>query len=72
MSDKEKVTATITKVLPNDTYEMETEDGKTIKGYVGGKMKKNDIRLIVGDRVDVELDPYGGTGTNRIVWRKNN
>lgn len=37
--------------------------------FLGGKMKFNHIRVLLGDKVEVVLDPYGGHATNRIVKR---
>jgi translation initiation factor IF-1 len=42
----------------------------TILAYVAGKMRRARIQLLVGDRVEMVLDPAGGKTTNRIVWRK--
>lgn len=67
--DKKEIKAQVTEQLPNRKYRLKTDDGEEIIGYAGGRLKKNKIRLIVGDEVKVELDPYGGKGTNRITWR---
>lgn len=40
-----------------------------IRAYVCGKMRKNKVRVLIGDLVDVELDPMGGQNTNRIIRR---
>lgn len=59
----------VQETLPNLTYRV-TVEGKEYICYVSGKMKKNKIHVIVGDKVEVVLDPYGGKATNRIVRRK--
>ena len=58
----------VTEVLPAGLYRVQIED----KGYIchlSGKMKFNHIRVAMGDRVEVLVDPYGGKTTNRIVQR---
>lgn len=56
--------------LPNLNYRITLDDGRSVMAYTAGKMKLNKIRVIIGDRVEVVLDPYGGKATNRIVRRK--
>ena len=59
--------------LPGDLYRVELMDapglGKVIMAHLSGKMKFNHINVLVGDEVDVRLDPYGGKTTNRIERR---
>lgn len=55
--------------LPDTKYRVELEDGTEIICYLAGKMKINKIRVIIGDRVQVIVDPYGGRATNRITRR---
>lgn len=55
--------------LPNLLYRVQLEDGREFTCYVAGKMKLNRIRILVGDKVDVVLDPFKGKATNRIVYR---
>jgi translation initiation factor IF-1 len=43
-------------------------EDKTIRGFLSGKMRMNRIRVIVGDRVSIELDPYDLT-KGRIIYR---
>lgn len=43
-------------------------EGKTIKGFLSGKMRMNKIRVIVGDKVSIELDPYD-LSKGRITYR---
>jgi len=38
--------------------------------HLAGKMKRAKIQLLVGDKVEVVLDPYLGKTTDRIVWRR--
>lgn len=59
----------ITEALPNAMFRITLDNEENIIGYVSGKMKINRIRLDPGDRVKVEMDPYKGKATNRIVRR---
>jgi len=58
----------VIEALPNLQYKVEYQ-GKEYVCYTSGKMKKAKIKILVGDRVRVVLDPYGGKATNRITWR---
>lgn len=55
--------------LPNQLYRVKLESEKEVLCYVSGRMVKNKIRLLIGDKVEVVVDPYGGKNTNRIVRR---
>ena len=69
MKNPDKTKAQVTELLPNGTFRLQLEDGQQIIGYLSGKMTKGRVRVLVGDKVDVVMDPYGGKTTNRIVWR---
>ena len=52
---------TVTEALPNTLFRVELENTKeVILAYLAGKMRMNRIRVLIGDRVELELDPYGG------------
>ena len=53
--------------LPNTLFRVQLESGELILAYLAGKMRMNRIKVLVGDKVTVVLDPYGGKG--RIVRR---
>ena len=55
--------------LPNNLYKTELTDGNTIICYMAGRMRINKIRVMVGDKVKLILDPYKGKTTNRIIER---
>ena len=65
----EKIKGRITEILPDGKYRVELEPERVVMCYVAGKMIHNGIRVVLGDWVDVQLDPYGGKATNRIVRR---
>ncbi|MFA6274020.1 MAG: translation initiation factor IF-1 [Candidatus Paceibacterota bacterium] len=61
----------ITEALPSTLFrvkmENQNEDEKEILAYLSGKMRMHNIKVLIGDSVEVVLDPYGGKG--RIVKR---
>ena len=54
--------------LPNAMFTVELDNGHTVLGHLGGKMRKNYIRVLPGDRVVVELSPYD-LSRGRITFR---
>lgn len=61
--------AVVTEALPSTLFrvELEGDEAKEILAYLSGKMRMHRIKVLVGDKVEVVLDPYGGKG--RIVKR---
>jgi len=55
-------------VLPNQMYKVELENGHTVIAYAAGKMKKNKIRVLMGDQVKVEISPYD-LSKGRVTFR---
>lgn len=63
-----KIVGTVTEALPNILFRILPEEGgEEFLAYLAGRMRMNKIRVLVGDRVEVEIEPYGGKG--RIVRR---
>ncbi|ANE40599.1 translation initiation factor IF-1 [Fervidobacterium ngatamarikiense] len=60
---------TIVEALPNAMFRVQLDNGFKVLAHVSGKMRKNFIRLVPGDRVVVELTVYDLT-RGRIVYRK--
>jgi len=58
---------TVEEVLPNSLFRVRLESGELVLAYLAGKMRLHRIRVLVGDTVDLVLDPYGGRA--RIVRR---
>lgn len=54
--------------LPNTTFRVELENKHTIIAHISGKMRKNYIRILTGDKVTVELTPYD-LSKGRIIFR---
>jgi translation initiation factor IF-1 len=62
------VSGSVTEALPNAFFKVMREDtNEEILTYLSGKMRLHRIRVLIGDKVLVEIDPYGGKG--RIVKR---
>ena len=61
------VLGTVVEALPNALFRVETGPDQVILTYLSGKMRLHRIRVLVGDSVEVVLDPYGGKG--RIIKR---
>ena len=59
---------TIVEVLPNTMFNVELDNGAILLCHISGKMRMNNIRIILGDRVKVELSPYDLT-KGRISYR---
>jgi translation initiation factor IF-1 len=66
-NEKNIVAGTVTEALPNTLFRVDIGDGKIILSYLAGKMRIHRIKVLVGDRVEVLLDSYGGKG--RIIKR---
>ena len=64
---KDSVIGVVTEALPNTFFRVKLEDGTELLTYLAGKMRMNRIRVLVGDKVKLELEPYGGKG--RIIQR---
>jgi translation initiation factor IF-1 len=59
---------TVTELLPNAMFRVELENGHMILAHTSGRMRKNRIRVLVGDKVTVEMTPYDLT-KGRITFR---
>jgi translation initiation factor IF-1 len=64
-----EVEGTITEVLPNTTYRVKIETGHIILAYISGKMRQNNIKVLLGDQVKLEMSAYD-LSKGRIVYRK--
>lgn len=59
---------TVVEALPNTQFRVELENSHSIIAHISGKMRKNYIRLVPGDKVEVEMTPYDLT-KGRIIFR---
>lgn len=67
--DAFEVNGTVTQALANTRFKVELETGNEILAHVAGRMRKNFIRIVPGDKVRVELSPYD-LSKGRIVYRE--
>jgi len=58
----------VLEILPDARFRVRLENGHEIIAYTAGKMKKNHIRILVGDKVTLELSPYD-LSKGRITFR---
>ncbi len=57
--EKEKRIGVVLEALPNTLFRVELKEGQKIMlGYLSGKMRLHRIRVLIGDTVEIELDPY--------------
>ena len=63
-----EVMATVVEPLPNAMFKVELENKHQVLAHISGKMRKNFIRILPGDRVLVEVTPYDLT-RGRIIYR---
>jgi translation initiation factor IF-1 len=63
-----KVDGTIIDTLPNASFKVKLDNGHEILAHVSGKMRMNWIKILVGDKVTVELSPYD-LSKGRITYR---
>lgn len=66
--DKVILEGTIVDILPDGQYKVEIEGGHQILGYTSGKMRRFNIRIVIGDTVTVETSPYD-LSRGRITFR---
>lgn len=72
MADKEdtiEVEGEVKESLPNTMFKVELQNKHVVLAHLSGKMRKNYIRIVPGDRVKVELSPYDLT-RGRIIFRE--
>jgi translation initiation factor IF-1 len=67
-SEKLETEGVIIEALPNASFRVALDGGMETLAYLAGRMRKNNIRVLLGDRVKVELTPYDLT-RGRITYR---
>jgi len=58
----------VLEALPNTSFKVQLDDGSQILGFLSGKMKLNRIKILIGDKVTVEMTPYDNS-KGRITYR---
>lgn len=66
--DHIEVQGKVVETLPNTTFRVELENGHVVVAHISGRMRKNYIKILTGDRVTVQLTPYD-LSKGRIVFR---
>jgi translation initiation factor IF-1 len=59
---------TVVETLPNTMFRVELDNGHIVTAHISGKMRKNYIRILRGDKVTVEMTPYD-LSKGRIIFR---
>ena len=67
MTELEVVMGVVDEALPNTLFRVNIDGGERVLAYLAGKMRLHRIKVLVGDKVEVRLDPYGGRA--RIIRR---
>ncbi len=67
--DKIQVEGTIVEALPGTQFRVRLDNGHEVLAYLSGRMRKYYIRILLGDRVRVEMSPYDLT-RGRIIYRQ--
>lgn len=69
-NDKIKVEGTVIEALPGTQFRVELDNGHEVLAYLSGKMRRYYIRILLGDRVSLEMSPYD-LSRGRITYRYN-
>jgi translation initiation factor IF-1 len=69
--DHIEMLGTVIDTLPNTMFRVELENGHIVTAHISGRMRKNYIRILTGDKVKVELTPYD-LSKGRIIFRDKN
>lgn len=67
-SDMIEVEGTVVEALPNATFKVALQNDHIITAHISGKLRMNNIRILPGDKVTMEMSPYDLT-KGRIIWR---
>jgi translation initiation factor IF-1 len=64
-----KTEGVVTAVLPGTMFRVDLPNGRNVLAHISGKMRKHFIRIVPGDKVEIELSPYDLTKA-RIIFRE--
>lgn len=64
-----KIEGQVIDVLPNATFRIKLETGNAVLGHISGRMRQHDIKILLGDTVEIEMSPYD-LSKGRIVRRR--
>ncbi|MDD2647165.1 MAG: translation initiation factor IF-1 [Patescibacteria group bacterium] len=63
-----EVEGVVEEVLPSTTFKVKLDDSREILAYLSGRLRMNQIRILLGDRVRIEMSPYDLT-KGRVTYR---
>jgi len=66
-----EVEGVVVESLKNAVFEVKLQNGYKVLAHIAGKLRMNNIQVLPGDRVTVEISPYDLT-KGRIIWRSKN
>lgn len=66
--DMIEIEGIVEEALPNTVFKVKFDNGHIIQAHISGKLRMNNIRILPGDKVKVEMSPYDLT-KGRITWR---
>lgn len=67
--DLVKFSGVVVDTLPGAKFKVELDNGHSILGFISGKLRKNNIKILLGDEVDIEVSPYD-ISQGRIIYRR--
>ena len=67
-ADMIELEGTVVEALPNAMFKVQIDGGHVILAHISGKLRMNFIRILPGDKVQIEMSPYDLT-KGRITWR---
>ena len=67
-ADVIEIEGVVVEKLPNAMFKVELENGHIVLAHISGKLRMNNIRILPGDKVTIEMSPYDLT-KGRIIWR---
>lgn len=65
-----EIEGVVVESLPGAKFKVDVGYGRTVTAHLSGKMRTNYIKVLVGDKVALEMSPYDTT-KGRIIWRNN-
>lgn len=68
-TDNIRLDGTVTECLPGAMFRVELPNKQVVLGHISGKMRQNEIRILLGDTVEIEFSPYD-LSRGRIVRRR--
>ena len=60
MAEPEVVAGVVDEALPDTLFRVKLQNGEIVLAYLAGKMRLHRVKVLVGDRVELHLDSYGG------------